>query len=804
MKPKKNSIRLFLYFSIFLISVRSLADDGVEFDIGILEERGVSASAADYFKYKARFSSGDHSIELTINGVARGWVDMTFNQQGEPCFSPDFYQKSGIIPPPMENGCSDLRLHYPRALVNLFPSTSRIEVILPAELLQVGEVVTGNYETGGSALLMNYDALAIRNQNGSNNLQASTEAGFNSGNWIFRSRQIFSYKDRRQQWSRLYSYLQRTFIEKKTTLQMGEINLNSGLFSTPQIYGLQIMPESALASREGSGATVSGIAPTQSSVEIRQRGALIYVTQLPPGPFTLTQIPINSTGADLLVSVIGVDGQTQSFSVPAASFNLQYVPRTRGIYAGMGRTGPGSNQHQESWLGTLTDVRPLGDLSDITQGVLLGSRYHSAGLAVNTGLIPRTFWAVNAVTSWDRQNEKQGVQWGSHVGVKLVSSLKLNLSTMHRTAGFRQFQHSLRERPVAELPAVEPKNKNPNADKSGVKNQYRAQLSYSQSLLGGISLGYTQSVSFAKQQERRWSLGWNKQLPYNINFNLNMERNLNSKGDKIIYGNISIPLNSNMSLSSTVSQSRGRTQQRVGLNHQVNNQLGYSLGVSQTANQSGQALSGTLRVLPKYAQLGVGYFQDSARNSSYQLQASGGVAVHSAGVTLSPYAIQDTFAVIALPGISGAEIQTNSGPVWTDRRGYALAPSLSPFSSSRLEVNTKKLARNIDIKNGIRLVDASRGAVLNYNFKANKTRRILLSIRLASGEYAAEGSDITDKEDNYVGTVGSKGTLLLSNSDGNPDLYIKDNENEICQLDYSLPEAKDAPVLYEEADARCL
>ncbi|MCW6523508.1 hypothetical protein AXW37_15600 [Yersinia ruckeri] len=799
-KQSHRRVLFCLYFIIFFASAKASSDEGIEFDKEILKQLGVAESAADYFRHEAKFNPGVNSVELNINGINQGWLDIMFSQQGEPCFNPDFYRQSRIIPPPMALGCSDLRMHYPRAIVKLLPGISRMEIVLPANLLQTTESSSRHYETGGLAAILNYDVQMMHNPRTGNNLQLSTETGFNAGNWIFRSRQIANHTQGQQQWNRLYSYVQRTFIDNKTTLQMGEINLDAGLLSTPQIYGLQVVPESALATKEGNGVTVSGVAQTQARVEVRQHGALVYVTQVPPGPFTLTKIPIVSASADLQVTVIGIDQQSHHFSVPAASFSSQYVPRARGTYAGVGRSGPGGNkQQQNSWLGVLTDIRPLGDLSDITQSILLGSRYQSAGLAVNTDLIPQVFLAVKNVVSRDQLNDKQGVQWGSNIGVNLISSLKLNVSSRHQTCGFRHFQNSLRH----ENRTMRNK-KSPREEGQGIKQQYTANISYNPRLLGGFSLGYIQSEFFSNQTERRLSLGWSKKLPYDINFNLNMDNSLINRSDKSIYANISIPFNSHMSLSSTVSQNRGVTQQRLALNHQVNNRMGYNLGVNKVAGKPGQTLNGNLRLLPKYAQLDVGYFQDNAQQRSYQLRASGGMVGHRSGITLSPYAIQDTFAIMVLPGISGAEIQTNSGPVWTDMRGYAVAPSLSPFNSSRLEVNTKKLARNIDIKNGLRQVDASRGAVFTHSFTANKTRRILLSIRLASGEYATAGSDITDKEDNYIGTVGNKGELFLNNGTEQPDLYIKEKGNVVCQLDYRLPAETGASVLYEEADARCI
>ena len=132
--------------------------------------------------------------------------------------------------------------------------------------------------------------------------------------------------------------------------------------------------------------------------------------------------------------------------------------------------------------------------------------------------------------------------------------------------------------------------------------------------------------------------------------------------------------------------------------------------------------------LPFYSQLDFNYTRSDAERSSYQGGARGGVVLHSDGLTFSPYPVRDTFAVLSVGDMAGIKVNTPSGPVWTDWQGQAVAPQLSAYGRSPLEVQTRSLPRNADIHNGLAVVSAGRGAVDRIEFGVSLTRRALLTL----------------------------------------------------------------------------
>lgn len=88
------------------------------------------------------------------------------------------------------------------------------------------------------------------------------------------------------------------------------------------------------------------------------------------------------------------------------------------------------------------------------------------------------------------------------------------------------------------------------------------------------------------------------------------------------------------------------------------------------------------------------------------------MAAHRHGVTFTPWAIRDTFAIASLDKpVSGVRIETSQGPVWTDFSGQAVIPSVSAWRDAAVEINTATLPKNMDIGNGLRMLKQGRGAV---------------------------------------------------------------------------------------------
>ena len=206
--------------------------------------------------------------------------------------------------------------------------------------------------------------------------------------------------------------------------------------------------------------------------------------------------------------------------------------------------------------------------------------------------------------------------------------------------------------------------------------------------------------------------------------------------------------------------------------------------------------------MPRYTQANLGFSRNGA-STTYSGQLQGGIVAHKDGVTFSPYPVQDTFGIVSVGGVSGVRIGTPQGPVWTDAWGRAVAPQLFPYHTSRLEVATRSLPRNVDLVNGYQELDAGRGSVNHIRFGVVNARRVLLKAVGPAGQALEKGGAVVDGDNQYVTSVVDGGQVFLPDVRDGANLRVTLSNGGSCRLAFSLPEKPDASTYFESADATC-
>eukprot|EP00887_Chlorella_sp_A99_P004546 scaffold56.g4546.t1 len=262
-----------------------------------------------------------------------------------------------------------------------------------------------------------------------------------------------------------------------------------------------------------------------------------------------------------------------------------------------------------------------------------------------------------------------------------------------------------------------------------------------------------------------------------------------------------MPLGS-ASVSATFTHDGSQTQSSLGLNQRVNDYVGYNVSGSTQTPSSQQSYTANLSLLPKYTQLDLGVAANDGRSRSYTGTLSGGVVFDGGEPLFSPHQIQDTYAVVSASQLPGARIETPAGPAWTDSAGRAVAASLMPYSESRLALQTKGLPRNVDIKNGVQVVEAGRGSVSHINFTAMRLRRVLLTVHDTQGQPLPTGLGVLDNSDHYLSIVGPGSQVFVDAEHLKTGVFVKPENGQPCRLEATLnKQPKDVP--YEQAPAIC-
>ncbi|CAM3358302.1 hypothetical protein DA482_04350 [Pseudomonas fluorescens] len=775
------------------------------FDMDTLKARGIDPKLAEYFREASKFTEGRRVVSLVVNGIKFGRIDAQFNHQGEFCFDEDLLAKARLQVPDSQfvlnlsstNGkCYNFVAAYPQTEVSLRPNKDEIFLVVPQDALLGDAPEAMDFSHGGSAAILNYGVMAMRSEFSGQSrdyVSGSTELGFNMGDWIVRSRQLYTKNEDKANFEHLYAYAQRTFTEQKAVVQAGQININSPLFSGASITGVQILPETALMGSAGSGALVEGIAQGQSTVEVRQVGALIYTTIVPEGPFALTDIPLLNSGSDLDVTVRDVTGAERHFVVPAASFRNAIAARPGYTFSAGKVRSLGDGDEDQPWVATGTGTWSLQENLTATTGLMAAAEYQSVGWGADTSLARDTSLSVRNVYSNASKEAVKGTQASVSVSTRLSEKFSASVSATQQTMGYRDLSDTtLRQ----------------NGDwyNTRYQSQYSASLGWSDSTLGSFNVSVAPSRTFDGDVTNRLVGSWGQTFKH-ATVSATVETALSGSssyggGDNAMYVSVSIPLGGSRSMRTYASR-RGDTQ-RVGATFSdvVDDQLNYRLSSESTGNQGGNYSSANVSAIPRYTSLDLGYAQ-GPDSKNYNGRLSGGAVAHKGGLTFSPYPVQDTFGIVEVGDLSGVKLSTPFGPVWTDKSGQAVVPQLSAYRESRIEVQTKSLPKRVDLQNGFQAVGAGRGSVNHMAFKVIKAQRILITATDSAGEPLPKGSSVLDGKNNFLTTVLDKGTIFLSDLGPDQVLKVALPDDKRCVLKIDFPKETDNEAFYDVAPAVC-
>lgn len=784
----------------------TMASEGVEFDAQVLRERGLDPALAEYFRQAPRFSQGTWLVALEVNGQPRGRVFVTFNEQGEPCLQPALLKAAGVraqaaLTRAQPQQCLTLGEGLPAATVALHPGKEQIDLLLPTDLLALPEFQPRSFANGGVGGVFNYDVLVMGSQHEgqrSDFRRLGSEFGLNAGNWVLRSRQSYTQLPDSTRFEHLYAYGTRTLEDYEANVQIGQLNLQSPLFAGESFNGVQILPEGAFAqmraAQEGARGEVEGIAWSPSRIEVRQNGVLIYTTLVPGGPFTLRALPLLSNQLDLEVSVHEQEGQVRRFRVPAASLQDPQSDRADGFNLALGTVRrQGSDGRQAPSFATLGREWSLSRALRMSGGFLGGSDYLSAGWGLQRQWPGNLSTGVRQVLSSDRDTGIAGHEVQMTVSAVLSPNLSTSVVAVHRGQGFRSLSDTgwSQQQGRADAPA---------------RDHWTFSLNGTVERWGAFGMTWSRYTSEDEPPDMRLGLSWSQTLPARISLSLSLERGIGDADARhrgtSVYLTAGMPLGDQRRARSYLrSDPRSGVRSGVSMSEVLSETLAYSASAEQR-EAAAPSLGLRVNALAHYTSLDLGLNQ-RAGASEFDLGLRGGMALHRDGVTLSPYPLRETFAVLKAGDRAGLKLYTPQGPVWTDGLGRAVVASLPAYSTARLEVDPLSLPRNVEVLDGYQEVEAGRGSVQHMDFSITRVRRVLLKARTLDRQWLPSGLAVQNGQGEYVTTVLEAGAIFLPDIKPGQPLRVQLSDSAHCDLQFNLAEAPDEQALIESVDALC-
>lgn len=790
-----------LFISGFFCSCCSYA---VEFDLKGLAARGIDPAVMDYIESSEAFPAGESLVDVNVNGNFIGSFSLMFNQKGALCLTPSLLQSLHIrVPEKMARGtqpdgqadpCQYTQADAPWLDIKYAPENISVSIVTAEENLDKPTTSLTGTE-GGAAALVNYDFFSsmATNRSGNNRYSyLSLGSGINLANWIVRANQQFQNSEEGITSGKMDVYAQRYIPALEKVFQGGDININNSLFEVGSISGIQLMPEEGLNSRADNGAVVSGIANTaQARVEVRQYGMLIYSTLVPAGPFNLPNVPLKNSNADLEVTVVETDGHSQQFIVPASAISRPMVATTSGYSVAVGKITDAWSGTGAPKLMTLSNQWGIASGLGIAAGALISDKYQSLASGITASPFMRTGVTASVLLSRDKRHQRSGAQASLSANYATVNNVSLSAGLSKKSRDFRTL--------------------NDASSADGVYDRQNMQASVSVGWtpwkLGTFSLAHSRTTQYDGGPTSSYNMfRWNRTFK-SATLSLSATRGNSYRGRKNQQLNINLSIPFGQARINSYYRNVGSSA-RVGsmLTNNINDDVSYRLSAERDMGNAGSTVQGGLNANMHYTTLGVSASRDSSSNANYTMSANGGAVLHANGVTFSPNAISDTFAIIELnEKRAGVEIATPGGKSWTDWKGRAIASSIPAWRKSHYDINTASLAKNIDVTNGHRESTPARGTVETIRYNILRSNQILFKIVLADGSLLPKGSTLLDEKSKYIASVIDDGLAFLTNAPQNATMYASNAATkQLCKFSYADTEEEDENAIYKNVTVKCL
>ncbi len=766
---------------------------------------------------------GVYNVDIHVNGQAIGIrEDVRFElatvgkeQVLQPCLDLERLKKYGIRVsafPALTNAaflpeqCVPFTLIIPMSEATFDFNRQKLELSIPQAALnsQVqGYVDPSLWDEGIPALLFEYSASGNRRfkqENGSDNNARSDffnlRSGANLGPWRLRNYSTWqNSSDGEPHWQSINNFLQRSLVPLKSQLTLGDTSSSAEIFDSVAFRGMQLATDDNMYpdSQRGFAPVVRGIAQSNAQVTVKQNNFVIYQTYVAPGAFVISDLYPTAAGGDLDVTITESDGTERHFVQPFSALPvLQREGRVK--YEVVGGVYRNNSASDEPAFLQGTVIWGLPDGYTLYGGGQSAAHYTAlaAGIGKNLG----TFGAVSTdiTLSNTERNELKNANGQSIrllYGKSFIESgtdFRL-LGYRYSTSGFYTFQE-----------ATDYINNDVNLYSYRKRHQLEGTVTQRLADYGSVWLtARRQDYWGSKGRQDMLQFGYNGRISavsYGLSYAYSRTP-VQDKSDNILSFNFSVPLDSlvkNAWATYEISSNRGQTTQQFGVGGTLLDEqnLMYNVQQSYAANRDNDyGGNASLAYRGTYATSNIGYnYSQNYQQVNYGLR--GGLLVHEDGLTLSQ-SLGDTSVLVKAVGAANTRIVNNSG-VTTDWRGYAVVPSVTPYRSTRIGLDSRTLEDNVELlETGVNVVP-TRGAVVRANYATRVGYRVMM-VLTHKGRAIPFGAVVVLRDDNskepLSTIVGEQGETYLT---GLPQKGILDVQwgnavGQSCSVNYSLSAA---------------
>lgn len=830
----------------------ALGPEPVEYNAAFLNGGKVDVSR---FEKGNPVTPGVYPVDLLVNGKGRGRLDVRFlavsgSDVAAPCFNLTDLRRVGVnddrvierltengkTAAPRQNECIPFAKAVPGATA--YFDTGALELNLTIPQLELrheprGYVDPSRWDQGINAGIVQYNFSAYNNtpHQGSTFTGAylGLQNGVNVEGWRLRQWATLTVGTRAgTHWRSNQLYAQHDVTSLKSQVTLGDSSTDGNVFDTFNVRGVQLASDDRmLADYQRSYApTVRGVAETNARVLVRQNGMVLTEINVAPGPFEINDLSTAGYGGDLEVVVVEADGRERSFLVPYAS-----IPQL--LRPGVARYNLTAGVYRDFSLNTQPAVfqgvyqRGLTNLLTGYAGVQASTGYGAGlvGAAFNTEFGALAFDITGARTQLPKGSSSAGYSARISYG-KEVPETRTNITVAayrYSSSGFYSLRDAIYARNAGpdrfySLPSTvdgvpswvtNPYGLSPQASDSW--NDYRVrsrlQVNLTQPLASKGSVNFMAGIqdywSHRRGRDVQYQAGYGNSLG-RVSYSLyaTRVRTLGLGMDTQVGLTFSVPLDSSAAtrsdgfhhLTSTLSRyssSDYATQATAQGSSRGEHPLYYSVSASRSASGGrGDASGGG--TFQYYSPVGTygGNISFGGRNNQVGVSASGSFAIHAGGITAGP-PLGSAFALIEAKGAKGGQVINGQGAK-IGGRGYALAPSLTPYRVNQVGIDPKGVSLDVELGNTTQEIVPRAGALVKVKLVTDQGLAVFATIADATGEPMPMGAQVFDASGKAIGIVGQAGLAYMRGVEGNGQLEVRwgDEADQSCSAPYDIPSSK--------------
>jgi outer membrane usher protein len=492
--------------------------------------------------------------------------------------------------------------------------------------------------------------------------------------------------------------------------------------------------------------SVVGQAIVPSTVDVFINNALASHQSVPPGPFSISNLPVITGAGEVRLVVRDLLGReqliTRSFygsqtllSVGLENFSYEF---------GAVRENFGINSNDYgNWLVNATYRRGLSD--QFTGEVHTEAMQNQTTVGVGGDTLLPQFGTVNTYLAGSRNNSDYGVL--TLLGFdRLAQPWSVGARTQWTSNNFAQLGLAAPQLAPAQLSSVN--------------------LSYALLTGGSIGIAYIGQRNRDQPDMRIATLSYSVSLGKMGSLNISALQNLESNVSPSIFAMFSISLDATTSML--------LSSQTAGYGNELTSTLQRNLPLGEGYGYRLQARTDNAREATYSLQNNVGtYTLGAAQNqgiTTTRLGASGGIAVLGGDAFLSRR-IDQSFAVVRIADYPNVRVLADNQPAGrTNTEGNALIPRLRAYDNNVISIDQRDLPLDAEIST-LKL-DATPyfRSGIEVKFPIKHSRGATLTIHLENGKPLPVGASIQEAGKEAIYTVGYDGEVYLMDLDAKTTL----------------------------------